>query len=139
MAPRYVVAPPRNNAYVAMLGLAVGSMAFGCALLGLELSGYDPVPAFQAVSLPKVEPRSAPAATGTPAAAPVAPAGGSAKVEPVTPPAPVAVVPLPKPEPPPAVAKAEPPRVEPPKLEDPKRGPRPGFNLAAPPLPPPKP
>src|SRR4051812_29703542 len=120
---RTVFGPPRNNAYVAMLGLACVSMTLGCALLGLEISGYDPAtpPTFQAVSLPKAEARSAPPSAGTPAGGgPAPPPGGSAKVEPPpTPaPAPVVVPQLPKFEPP-AVVKVDPPKVEPPKLEDP--------------------
>jgi type IV secretory pathway VirB10-like protein len=136
MAPRYTV-PPRNNAYVAMLGLAVGGMVFAILLLALELNGYDTAtpPAFQAVSLPKVEPRPATPAAPAPPSAP----GGQALAEPAAPavptappPAPLAITPPPLPAPP-AVAAAEPPKVDPPKAEDPaKRGPRPGFNLAVP-------
>lgn len=135
MAPRYVV-PPRNTAYVAMLGLAVGSMVAAILMLAVELNGYDPVPAFQAVSLPKVEPRpAAPAPAGTPAAP-----GGSARVPPAVPAAPVAPPPAVAISPPslpaaPAVAAAEPPK--PAQVEDPaRRGPRPGFNLAVPGQPP---
>lgn len=134
---RTVYGPPRNNAYVAMLGLAVFGMVISCAMLGLEVSGYDPVPAFQAVSLPKIEPRAA-APTGGSVPAPANPGGGTAKADTPRPaatpaPAPAVVPQLPKIEPP-AVAKVVPTKVEPPKVEDlSKRGPRPGFLLTAPP------
>lgn len=130
--PRTVAAPPQNDVYTAMLGLAVFGMTVSCLMLGLEVAGYDKEQPFQAVSLPKVEPRPSAPGGPAPAGTPPAPAGGSASTAPAVPPptAPVFVPPVLTP--PPAVAKVDPPKVEAPKIEDPNRGPRPGFNLAAP-------
>ncbi|HET6574975.1 MAG TPA: hypothetical protein VFG68_15320 [Fimbriiglobus sp.] len=52
-----VEAPPRNDRYVAMLGVIALSMFIGCVLLFADLSGYPDSEAKggPAITIPKVE------------------------------------------------------------------------------------
>jgi hypothetical protein len=115
-----------------MLGVAVFGMTVSCLLLGLEVAGYDKEQPFQAVSLPKVEPRpgrragAAPAPTAAPRAwrRPTRPPLRRRRLPGVVPTLPT----------PPAVAKTEPPKLEPPRWRPeprPAAGVQPGRAEAA--------